>query len=195
MVIGPSGVGKTSTIERLGLQYVPSDTTRDPRPGEQEGVDFYFRKDYDQIVSEFKNGQFVQVAADSSGDLKATRADAYPDSGNIVMAIVTDVVPIMRQLGFKETLSAFITPPSYEEWMQRMSTHGIAGGELNKRLAEAKRSLTFALSDPQMHFILNDDIDDAVTQTRDLLAGQVDSFREQTAKDNARQILATLEVK
>src|SRR6266550_839801 len=78
MVIGPSGVGKTTIINRLGLRYVPSDTTRDSRLGEQEGVDFYFRKDYGQIVSELKNGQFVQAAVDSGGDLKATKASSYP---------------------------------------------------------------------------------------------------------------------
>lgn len=189
MVIGPSGVGKTSVINKLGLQYVPSDTTREPRPGEKEGEDFYFRTDYDQIVSELKNGQFVQVAVDSGGDLKATRASPYPNSGTIVMAIVTDVVPIMRKLGFGKTTSAFITPPSYEEWMRRLGAHELQGEKPNKRLAEAKRSLTFALSDAEMHFILNDNLDEAVYQTKELISGQIDTERERKASHAAQAML------
>lgn len=195
MVIGPSGVGKTSVINKLGLQYVPSDTTREPRPGEKEGQDFYFRTDYDQIISEFKNGQFVQVAVDSGGDLKATRDSSYPDSGTIVMTIVTDVVPIVRKLGFAKTTSAFITPPSYEEWMKRLKTHELKEEQLNKRLQEAKRSLSFALNDPEMHFILNDNLNEAVHRTKDLVSGQVDTTREQTARQIAEELLSRINLK
>jgi guanylate kinase len=189
MIIGPSGVGKTSVINRLGLQYIPSETTRAPRPGEQEGLDFYFRRDYDQIASELKSGQFIQVAVDSGGELKATKASYYPDSGTVVMAIVTDVVPIMRRLGFKKTISAFITPPSYEEWIRRLRGHNFEQSQLGKRLAEAKRSLTFALNDKEMHFVLNDELDRAVLQAKALVGGQIDGPREQIARRAAQKIL------
>jgi guanylate kinase len=59
MVIGPSGVGKTAIINRLNLKYIASDTTREQRPDEEEGVDYVFRKDYDKIVEEIKAGRFV----------------------------------------------------------------------------------------------------------------------------------------
>ena len=70
MVVGPSGVGKTTLIQGSGLAYVPSDTTRPARLGEIEGEDFYFRSDYAQIIQEIRTGRFVQVAVDSGGDLK-----------------------------------------------------------------------------------------------------------------------------
>ena len=62
MVIGPSGVGKTSIIKDLDVPYVVADTTRPIRPREKNGVDYGFRTDYDQITTEIKNRQFVQVA-------------------------------------------------------------------------------------------------------------------------------------
>jgi guanylate kinase len=106
MFIGPTGVGKTTLIKQSGFNYVPSDNTRLPRPGEIEGVDFYFRQDYDQVVEDIKLGRFLQIAIDGSGDLKATRAAAYPDSGTIAMAIMWNVITQFRNLGFKKTISA-----------------------------------------------------------------------------------------
>jgi guanylate kinase len=189
MIVGPSGVGKTSIINRLGLKYVVSDTTRSARSDEQEGVDYYFREDYDKIVDEIKNGRFVQVAVDSGGDLKATREDVYPESGMAVMAVVAGAIPIYRQLGFKKTLGAFITPPSYDEWMARLNSHKLTPDQQMHRLSEAAHSLEFSLSDPQMHFILNDELEKAVAQTELLIKGQINAEREAKACKIAKDLL------
>ncbi len=189
MAVGPSGAGKTTLIQASGLTYVPSDTTRLPRPGEIEGEDFYFRSDYDQIVEEIRAGRFVQVAVDSGGDLKATKASSYPQSGVVMMAVVADVLPIFRNLGFKRTISAFVTPPSYDEWMRRLLIHQLNADEFAKRIDEAERSLKAALSDPDMHFVLNDDVETAKNQLLGLLAGNVDQNREQAARQAAQVLL------
>ena len=62
IIVGPSGAGKTALINRAGLDFVPSDTSRPARLGELDNIDMFFRTDYDQILSEIKNGQFVQIA-------------------------------------------------------------------------------------------------------------------------------------
>jgi guanylate kinase len=192
MVIGPSGVGKTAIINRLNLKYIISDTTREPRPDEKEGVDYFFRQDYDQIVEEMKNGRFVQVAVDSGGDLKATRDNAYPDSGIAVMAVIAGVVPSYRQLGFRKTISVFITPPSFEEWMQRLDVHNLTAEQQALRLSEAARSLEFALNDKEIHLILNDDIIEAVNQTKNVLEGNIDQEREEEALSITEQLLGNV---
>jgi len=192
MLIGPSGVGKSTLIERSGFSYVPSDTTRDIRPDEQEGVDMYFRKDYDQVASDIKNGRFVQIALFATGDLYATKSTSYPDSGVGIMPVIADVIPTFRSLGFKDTISAFITPPTYKEWMRRLKTHPITDEQLAKRLVEAQRSLKFALSDSETHFILNDDIDLAESQIHQLMEGKVDDEREELAKKTAQELLDSI---
>jgi guanylate kinase len=192
MVIGPSGVGKTAIINRMHLNYIISDTTRKPRPDEKEGVDYYFREDFDQIVQEMKDGRFVQVAVDSGGDLKATRDSAYPYTGIAVMALMASVVPSHRQLGFRKTLSVFITPPSFEEWMQRLDVHNLSAEQQALRLAEAARSLEFALNDKEVHLILNDDIIEAVNQTKNVLEGNVDQDRESEALSIAEELLGNV---
>jgi guanylate kinase len=192
MVVGPSGVGKTSVINGLGLKYIVGDTTRDSRPDEEDSKDYFFRKDYEQILDEIKNGRFVQVAIGSGGDFYATRSNSFPESGNCVMAVVADVIPIFRNLGFGNTISVFITPPSYKEWMQRLDSHDLSAEQLNKRLAEARRSLEFAVSDPNMHLVLNDDLQRAVQQTKGIEDGRVDSEREGKAKNIAESLLGRL---
>ncbi len=194
MVVGPSGSGKTTLMRQVGLKYVIPVTTRPARPNEQEGIDFYFRADYDQIVTDIKNGNFVQVAVDSSGDLKATRSDAYPESGDIVIAVMAEVVPMFRTLGFKNTTSAFITPPSYSEWQARMGAHHMGEEQESKRREEAERSLVFALSDEQTHFILNDNVAEASEQLKKLMRGEVDTAREEEAKKKAQYLLSQLKI-
>lgn len=193
MIVGPSGVGKTTLIKNLNLPYVPADTTRPIRPEEKDGVDYYFRTDYPQIIDEIKQGRFVQIAIGPAGDFYATRASSFPASGDAVYAVVADVVPLFRQLEFGQTITAFIVPPSYEEWMRRMGAHELEKEQLNKRLAEAKRSLSFALNDTQTHFILNDNIKEAISQLKELMMGKVDINRENSARMIATQNLEALD--
>lgn len=192
MVIGPTGVGKTTLINQLGITYVPSDTTRLPRPGERSGVDMIFLSDYAKVISDIQAGKFVQVALGAAGDLYATSASSYPASGWATMPVMADVVPLFRVLGFGNTLSAFITPPNYTEWMRRLGGH-LEKETLDRRLDEAKRSLEFALGDSQTHFVLNDQVGPAVAQIKQLLTGQFDPRREQAARIAAQGCLAQLE--
>jgi guanylate kinase len=125
MIIGGTGVGKTSIIKRLGMPFVPTDTTRPIRPDEIEGTDYFFRTDYQTVVTEIKERKFVQAAVGPAGDFYGTRISAYPQVGLAVYAVVADVVPTFRQLGFSETTSAFVTPPTFIEWMQRIDRNNV----------------------------------------------------------------------
>jgi guanylate kinase len=192
MVIGPSGVGKTAIINRLNLKYIVSDTTRESRPDEKEGVDYYFRQDYEQIIKEMQEGRFVQTVIDSGGDLKATRDSIYPETGIAVMAIMANVATNFRELGFRKTISVFIIPPSFEEWMQRLDVHNLSAEQQALRLAEAASSLEFALNDKEVRLILNDDIEEAVNQVKNVLEGNIDQAREAEARSLAEELLGNV---
>jgi guanylate kinase len=192
MIIGGSGVGKTSIIKRLGIPFVPTDTTRPIRPDEIDGTDYFFLTNYEQLVADIKARKFVQVAIGPAGDFYGTRADAYPQVGLAVYAVVADVVPLFRQLGFKETISAFVTPPDFLEWMSRLDKHNIESDQLSKRLEESKRSFNFALNDSQIHFVLNDDLDKAVYQTKMLVSGKPNAARETAGRQAAESIYKEL---
>jgi len=192
MVIGPSGSGKTTLLKGLGLPYVPSDVTRPRRPEEIDGYDYKFRDDYARILGDIKTGRFVQIAISPDGEFYATSENAYPSSGWASIAIVADAVPKIREIGFHETLSVFITPPSYESWLTRMDRHNLDDERLKKRLAEAKRSYNFALNDNETHFVLSDEIAPTLEQAKGLMAGRVDKTRDDEARTAAVSILQKL---
>lgn len=192
MIVGPTGVGKTSIIKRLDVPFVITETSRPIRPDEINGSDYVFRTDYDKLVSEIKERQFVQVTIFSTGDFYGTKANAYPELGFADYAVVADKVPEFRQMGFNDTITAFIMPPSFLEWMGRIDRRNSESDQLAKRLDEAKRSLNFALNDSQTHFVLNEDLDQAVHQTEMLLNGQSDPAREAKARQAAQKIYEEL---
>jgi len=192
MTVGPSSVGKTTVMRGLELPYVPSDTTRVRRRGEVDGVDYHFRDDYSAVADDIVDGRFVQIVIGPGGDLYATKDSSYPESGPATMAVMTDVIPVFRNLGFKRLIGAFIVPPDYSEWMRRISVRNFNDEDLQKRLAEARRSLSFAIQDKQMHFILNDEPTLAISQTKNLLEGRTDKDREEKAKSAAEAILEQL---
>lgn len=192
MIVGGTGVGKTSVIKQLGLPYVVADITRPIRPDEINGLDYNFRTDYDQLANEIKQRNFVQVNVFETGDFYGTRASAYPEVGFAAVGVVAEKVPQFRAAGFNETITAFITPPEFLEWMGRLDRHNVEREQLGARLAEAKKSYEFALQDNQTHFILNEQVEKAVEQTKMLLAGQVDREREAHARSSAQLIYKEL---
>jgi guanylate kinase len=194
VLIGPSGSGKTTLLRNLDIPYVSSDVTRPKRPEEIIGFDYHFREDFGRILGDIKTGRFVQIAISPDGEFYATREDAYPSSGWAAMAIVADAVPGIRELGFHETLSVFLTPPSYEIWLTRMDRHNLDEDKLRLRLAEAHRSYNFALNDHSTHFVLSDEIEPCIRQAKGLIAGRIDDEREKAAREAALSIMQKLAV-
>ncbi|HEU4984239.1 MAG TPA: hypothetical protein VFT58_01250, partial [Nitrososphaera sp.] len=87
MTMGASHSGKTTLMRASGIPMVIGDCSRPPRPGEQDGVDYYFRR-LDDMVEDAKAGEYVQLALGPAGDLKGTRASSYPPEGLATFAVV-----------------------------------------------------------------------------------------------------------
>lgn len=192
MMIGPSGAGKTTIINGLGIPFVPSHTTRQPRAGEIEGRDLFFMDNFKDALDDIRQGNFLQLAIGPTGDLYATKASSYPSTGFATMPVVASAIQIFRSLGFERTISAFVTPPSMEEWIHRMDGHAKNRRQFLGRTGEAILSFEFGLQDNEVHFILNDNLEEAIQQTKDLLYEKYDIHREEQAKQSAISILKRL---
>lgn len=186
MVVGPTGVGKSTLIKASGIKEVVGDASRAPRSNETNGVDNWFRS-LDEMLAEAKAGRYVQLALGSEGDLKATHAGSFPQSGLAAFPVAAAAVHVFRTLPFAGTTTAVIVPPDYDTWMQRISAHHTAPDKLAKRLAEARRSYEFALNDEASMFVLNDELEVAVARLIEAASGQVPDHHDQ-----ARQIAANL---
>jgi guanylate kinase len=188
-VVGPSGVGKTTLMKRASaanpnIHFVITDVSRSARAGEQDGVDYYFQSRADMLRLA-DTGAYVQLMVHPSGDVYATRPDSYRKGSINMMAVLADEIPKFRQLPFSRARTIFVVPPDFATWQQRRVLHNFTDEQNSKRLDEARRSFSFALSDPDTLFVVNDDLTKALSDFNYLI---VDSTL--TAERNDQQIAA-----
>ncbi len=172
--VGSSASGKTTLMNELvkkssEFELILDETSRAPRPNEQDGVDFLFRTK-EEILQNLQDGELVQLAIGPNNDLYSTRLSSYPQKATGVIALVPPAVKEIRHLPIKSFTAAFIVPESFETWQSWLAKQAKAGNwtdeKLRSRLVEAEQSYTFALSDDEIYFVLNDKLDKA---TRRLL--------------------------
>lgn len=195
-VVGPTGVGKTTLINAAmrrdpRLRMVITETTRPPRPSEQEGVDYYF-KTHTDMLTRVDRGEYVNVATSLNGaDIYASHRDSYPQTGIALMALFAQVVPEFRRLPFASFKALFIVPASDELWQTRTQSHHFTPEQKTKRLDEAVHSFEFACIDSDVLFIINDDLELATGDLVWLATGQPLTARQQSDQSRARIIAHT----
>ncbi len=195
-IVGPTAVGKSTVISaamRLNpdIHLVLNNTSRSPRPGEQDGVDYVFHT-RQEMLELMERREFVQVAPSLLDELYATKLDSYATDGVAVMAILAQAMPTFRALPFKVVRSISIVPPDYETWQARIAQHGFTPEHLKKRLAEAADSLDFVLHDEATRIVINENIDDAAEDFVTLALGREMSPRLRADQPRGRQIVRLL---
>lgn len=195
-VVGPTSVGKTTVIKAAmerepSLRLVLNNTSRAPRAGEQEGVDYQFRSRA-EMEQRIARREYVQVAPSVLGELYATPPEGYFTGGVCVMAVLADALPNFRALPFKRLRTLFIVPPDWPTWEERLTAHNFTPEHRAKRLAEAKRSLEYALSDEQPMIIINENLDQAAQDFIDIALDRPLSTRLQADQARARDVVRNL---
>ena len=175
IVSGPSGTGKTTVIKRLlalgdlPLHLSVSATTRPPRPGEQEGVDYYFW-DPGRFRREVDAGAFLEwakVHGHCYGTLRREVDDYRNRGAGVILDIDVQGAAQVRAL-CPDCVSIFIKTSSWEAYEQRLRKRGESAESIARRLDTAKRELQ--RSNEFDHVVINDDLESAVTRVRDLIA-------------------------
>jgi guanylate kinase len=190
-LVGPTGAGKSTITHQSRLPYVIGDTTRLPREGEMQGRDYNFRTDFDAMLKDIENGEYVQFVVERNSEIYGTKISSFPANGACVMSVIATAIPSFKNLGFGSMLPVYIVPPNHSEWMHRISTH--RDKDLESRLMEAKESLYTALNDPSYIFILNDNLDSAVTTLRTIAAGRIDPTMSARARSSANTLYEHLQ--
>ncbi len=192
VITGPSGVGKGTLIrglmERLPeLRLSVSATTRRPRPGERDGVDYYFLtpEEFDRHV---RDGDFVEhaeYAGRSYGtlhsELESTPgeqgAEAAGGAGQdpqrpVVLEIEVQGARQVRQ-SVPDAVQVFIAPPSLEALRTRLIGRGTDGSEeVERRLLVAEQELT---AQPEFgHVVVNDRLDEALDRLCAIVEEELD---------------------
>lgn len=176
IISGPSGVGKGTIVQRLldetDVTFSVSMTTRAPRPGEVEGVSYYFVSDeeFDRTIAE--NG-FLEYAG-NFGNRYGTPLKPILDNLDAGRDVLLDI-DIQGAINVKKTypkgVFVFILPPSMAELRKRITGRGTETEEsLNKRLGKALEEISYI--DKYDYCIVNGEIDEAVARAKAILTAE-----------------------
>lgn len=177
IISGPSGVGKSTLLARVldrceqPLTMSVSATTRAPRPGEQDGVDYHFIAE-DEFAARRERGEFLECfEVFGKGHWYGTLASEVGpklEAGKwVVLEIdVKGALAVMEK--HPEAVTIFIGPDSIEELERRLRGRETENETaIRKRLGQAREEL--AAADNYKHYVMNDDLDRAVCEVCDIL--------------------------
>ncbi|QHX35764.1 guanylate kinase [Spiroplasma sp. TIUS-1] len=196
IISGPSGVGKgainieLAKDESLNLQYSVSATTRAPRPGEVEGVNYFFM-DEKTFIEKEKNGEFIETAkfiGNYYGTPRSYIKKQINDGKNVVLEIeVLGATQVLQQEKEFEIISIFLVPPSLDELESRLRKRGTEAEEvIRERLNKAL--LEIPLKDQYDYVVENDDVQNVIAKIHDILLFE-DAIATGTLQDSYRFIL------
>jgi guanylate kinase len=152
VISGPSGVGKDVMIDRmiesdrLGFHFTITNTTRDPRPGEKDGVNHFFVDvdDFVNLIAADELLEWAQVYGNYYGVPKKQVRDALDAGKHVIIRVdvqgakrISEIIP--------GALLIFIIPPSLDVLKKHLKDRGVdSEEEMTKRLAAANEEISQA---------------------------------------------------
>ncbi len=166
IISAPSGSGKTTLIDLLlsenpSLLFSISHTTRPSRPGERDGVEYFFinEKQFEQMIREDRFLEWAEVHGHFYGTSREMLNQAEQNNRDLILDIDVQGAALVRQK-MPEAISIFILPPSYSALKTRLLSRQKDSQEvmLNRLENARKEILRYSEFD---YIIINDDLQSA----------------------------------
>jgi guanylate kinase len=181
VVTGTSGAGK-GTLEQELLRRLPelelavSATTRERRPNEREGREYYFVSE-DEFERLAQEGAFLEHVTHPWGPRHGTlrsEIDRIRAAGRVPLLDLETQGALVVRDEVPGSVTVFVKAPTLDELERRLRARATeSGGEIEERLAVARRQLE--LEDEFDHVIVNDDLDRAVDELEDIVSRELRS--------------------
>ena len=193
LISGPSGTGKGTVCALLRqkhpeISYSISATTRQPRPGEQDGVNYYFytKEKFREMIDQGQLLEWAEVYGNFYGTPKQKVLDRLEAGEDILLEIDTQgALNVMKVM--PEGLFIFLLPPSLEELAARLKGRGTETEEsLHRRLGAAVDEIKLATK--YRYVVVNDKVEDA----QETIANIIEA--EHHRSDLNESLLAKLQV-
>jgi len=194
VVTGPSAVGK-GTICRALLAETPdihfsvSCTTRPMRPGEVDGVEYFFitKEEFERRIAAGEFLEWAEVYGNYYGTPRAYVEEMTARGHDVILDIDRVGARAVRE-HYPDAVSVFVIPPSMEALRQRITARGTETPEaVARRLAEAPEWIREGLT--YDYVIVNDDLARAVAELRAIIVAE----KARTARNGAALIETLLE--
>lgn len=193
LISGPSGTGKGTVCDLLRqkhpeISYSISATTRQPRPGEQDGVNYYFytKEKFREMIDQGQLLEWAEVYGNFYGTPKQKVLDRLEAGEDILLEIDTQgALNVMKVM--PDGLFIFLLPPSLEELAARLKGRGTETEEsLHRRLGAAVDEIKLATK--YRYVVVNDKVEDA----QETIANIIEA--EHHRSDLNESLLAKLQV-
>ncbi|MFT5701205.1 MAG: guanylate kinase [Desulforhopalus sp.] len=184
VISAPSGAGKTTLLKgvmsSLGkLKFSVSHTTREPREGEVDGIDYHFvsHDTFQQMITAGMFLEYADVHGNLYGTSHASIVDQLQDGFDVVLDIDVQGAAIVRDNREVDAAFVFITPPSFAELERRLRGRATENEEkIQIRLLNAKTEL--ASVNKYDYVVVNHDIVEATRMLESIiLAERARSYR------------------
>ncbi len=200
---GITGAGKDAVQDGLhklrSFQSLVTSTTRPPRDEhgvmERDGVEYYFLSD-DQALENLKNRAYFEVAnvhGKTNGVLAKEIHRIYDTGETAIFDIDYQGVDYFQRYA-PSTKAIFLIPPSFDVWMKRLKSRYDTEEDFQaawpKRRESAVRELQWAVDNPRIVILVNDDLDEVVRQSLAVIDGQ--EVDQSTGRALTRDILESL---
>lgn len=168
VISAPSGAGKTTVLSRVrklepDLFYSVSITTRPPRPGEVNGIDYIFtsRDNFQKMIEENELLEWAQVfGGEYYGTPKAPVLKALQEGKDVIMDLDIQGKTSLENYFKEDLVSIFLLPPSLEELKRRLQKRQTEREEeLMERLERAKIELRWA--EKYQYWVISSEVEDA----------------------------------
>lgn len=166
VISGPAGVGKGTVVKRLierrpDLALSVSATTRSPRPGEVDGVSYYFMTDpqFDDLIASGGFLEWANVHTHRYGTPRAQVEDKL--RGNSLILEIDPQGAFSVRRAMPDAVLVFIAPPSMEELRRRLVGRGTEdAADIERRMSDAQTEM--AVRDRYDEVVVNNEIEDTV---------------------------------
>ena len=183
VVSGPSGAGKSTVISRVmqrrhDLCFSVSATTRDPRPGEVNGVDYFFVTwdEFDRMIGEDELLEHAEYVGNCYGTPRAYVAAKQREGMNVLLDIEVQGARQVRER-VPEAIKIFIIPPSLQALEQRLRGRGTDPEErIRSRLMRARGE--YREADFYDYIVVNDDPEVAAAELDAIITAELCRYAE-----------------
>jgi len=183
VISGPSGVGKDTILRRLfqlapELKYSVSYTTRAPRPGEIDGQSYTFvtEDEFKRLIEAKEFLEWAQVYDQYYGTSRKRVEDALARGEDIILKIDVQGAAFVKKRK-PDALFIFITPPSTDELLQRLTGRNTESpAALERRQREALVEL--GLAKDYEHVVCNRDVEESAREILAMIAAEHERRRQ-----------------